>query len=150
MKFNPKTEKQLVEENLLPDGVYDFRVMEAKDTQSRGGNDMIALKLEIYTDAGSRTVFDYLLEKMAFKLRHFCAAVGQMEAYESGTMRAENLVDLCGQCRLMQQPAKDSYPAKNAVRDYIVPKAKGGEHASEPATESAPASPDGGKDDIPF
>ena len=42
MRFTPKTEEQIHEENLFPEGEYDFQCIEANDAVSKSGNEMIA------------------------------------------------------------------------------------------------------------
>lgn len=126
MDFKPKDEKDLNSFDLLPDGsVYDFEVLEATDETSKSGNDMIKLKIGIYTSEkiGPR-IFDYLLEAMEAKLRHFCDSVGLLSEYEQGSLDAYSCRGRSGKCKIGIQPAKDTYPAKNVIKDYICRPAK--------------------------
>lgn len=143
MRFTPKTEEEIAAENLLQPGEYGFTVMEAEDTQSKAGNDMMKVKLEVFApDGGTRHVYDYLLEKMAFKLRHFAATVGRMADYERGELSADAVVGRSGLVRIEIEPAGD-YPAKNVVKDYVVaPKPP----ANQPAAQQAETDGDG----LPF
>lgn len=124
MQYQPKTEKQIREELLLPNGIYDFEVFEAADKVSKGGNDMIYLKLKVYTPEGNfRFVDDYLLEAMAFKLRHAAVACGLGDQYATGTLLASHFVGKSGQVKLRIDVNKDGkYQDKNAIADYVVPK----------------------------
>lgn len=120
MKFEPKTEDEVQEAGLLAAGEYDFEVAEASDEVSKKDNEMIKLKLRVYnSDGGFSTVFDYLLESVAYKLRHFAFATGIGERYESGALVASDCEQKTGRCKIATQPAKDGYAAKNVVRDYI-------------------------------
>ncbi len=151
MKFQPKTEEELDLENMIPDGIYDFEVISATDKQSKAGNDMMVVELRIFTDGQNRIITDYLLEKMGHKLRHFCAAMGVMEAYNAGNLAAENIGEgMAGKCQVGTQKAKAEFSARNTIVDYIVPQ-EGSVPAPRPRRESAPV---GGSSednsDLPF
>ena len=122
MKFQPKTEEQLQRESLLEPGIYDFEVQSAEDTTSSAGNDMIATTLKVFRpDGGHILVNDWLLEKMAFKLIHFCRTTGLDAIYDSGDLAAQHCLGRSGKVLLIikQDPG---YAPKNAVKDYHAPK----------------------------
>jgi hypothetical protein len=143
MNFIPKTEEEIQKSNLLPEGVYGFEVVEAKQKTSQKGNAMIALKLLVYPhdpDAKPRTVFDYLMEKMAFKLRHFCVFNGLLEKYNSGTLNPDDCINKKGWCQIgVRQDEKREYPPQNTVMDYV-----------ESSSKAVLAGIDLEEDDIPF
>lgn len=140
MNFQPKTEEELQAEAVMPGGEYDFEVIEAADTISkRSGNDMITAKLKVFAPDGSfRTVTDYLMEKMAWKLRHFCEATGLMDKYDAGTLAARNCEGRAGRVILQVDPERKSedgtktYSPKNSVKDYVA-SAGGTRRANVPA-----------------
>lgn len=122
MKFNPKSEEQLVRESLLEAGTYDFEVIEAKDATSKNGNEMISLNMKVFRhDDGFIHVRDYLLESMAFKLIHFCATTGLTAKYEAGTLVAEDCQGVAGKV-ILKVEEQVGYPPKNVVKDYAKPK----------------------------
>lgn len=123
LKFKPKSEDELREENLFPKGEYDYEVIDAEDCKSKAGNDQIKVKLNCFGPAGrSQHVYDYLQGgAILYKLRHFCASNGLIEKYEAGTLSAQDCIGRCGKVKLKVEPAGD-FPAKNSVTDYIVPK----------------------------
>lgn len=147
MRFQPMSEKEALEQNLLQPGTYDFEVISAEDKQSESsGNDMIALKLRIFTDTGEKTVFDYLVftEKNQFKIRRFCETTGMLSRYESGELAAEDCENRCGKAVLgIQKDKTGQYPDRNTVKEYCKP----GEPTAKATTE-ANASFDA--DNIPF
>lgn len=156
MRFEPKTEEQIETEGLLAEGDYDFGVMTAEDKKSKKGSDMIALKLCVFSRDGDRHVYDYLVPQMAFKLRHFCESTGLLAKYDRGEVAAEDCLRKNGICRIEIEPAKNGYPAKNTVADYVVKQrdiqrpepAKPMAPVPVPAPASQPArTPD---DDVPF
>lgn len=121
MRFTPKTEQEIQEANLLPEGKYDFEVIAAEEKQSAKGNDMIVVTIAIYQNGNRKTnVFDYLLESMAFKLRHFCQNTGLIEKYESGELTADDCIGKTGLCKIkIQKDKSGNYPDKNVIADYL-------------------------------
>lgn len=152
MRFTPKTEAEIQEANLLPAGTYDFKITKAEDAVSKSGNDMIVATIQVYRpDGGFTLVTDYLLESMAYKLRHCCEECGIIHLYEAGTLMASDLEGREGRMQLKQDPAKGDFPAKNSVKDYGPGKnAKAG--AAAPSRQSAAAPPlaDEELDTVPF
>jgi hypothetical protein len=125
MKFTPKTKEELQQAGLLPDGVYDFEVVKATDKISKNGNDMLELQLKVWGNDGREVmVFDYLLEAMAFKLRHFAEETGLIGKYEAGELHDYDCLGKSGKVSLIVKASKisasgNTYPPKNAVKDYI-------------------------------
>lgn len=122
MKFTPKTEQEIVEAGLWPDGSYAFEVLNAYEKLSKAGNEMIVLKLKVYNNDGEFIyVDDYLLESMAFKLRHAAECCGLLPQYEAGDLNANHFEWQKGRLKLKTQKSKDEkYQDKNVVADYIV------------------------------
>jgi hypothetical protein len=126
MRFQPKTEEELQAENLFPDGEYDFEVVEAEEAKSRKGSDMIKINMKVYGPNGRQQfVRDYLLEAMAYKLRHFCEATGLLPDYEAGTLTDAKVNGRSGRVKLVTESGRKNpttgadYPARNAVKDYV-------------------------------
>lgn len=147
MRFEPKSEADVASANLFPAGTYDFEVQAAEDQVSKAGNEMIKLTLRVYAQDGSfTTVFDYLLESVAYKLRHAAAACGLMRAYDSGRLEASDFEGRSGRCKLRIQKDKDGqYPDKNTVSDYLPQPDAGERPPPQVARETALVD-----DDIPF
>lgn len=120
MQFQPKTEKEIAESRLLPNGEYDFEIIEAKEKTSAAGNDMIELKLRVSNGDGiARMLTDYLLPKRAAKLRNCCAACGVLQKYESGLVSDDDFPGKRGRLKLAIEK-KRGYPDRNVVADYLV------------------------------
>jgi hypothetical protein len=149
MKFAAKTEETLTRESLLPVGEYDFEVIGAEDKKSKNGNDMIELNLKVFRpDSGFVYVRDYLMEKMPFKLIHFCKTVGIMANYEAGDFSASDCVGQAGRV-LLKIEEQEGYQPKNSVKDYAVKK----DGAAEPPKAKTTAASGGTAptdDGIPF
>lgn len=120
MQFQPKTEEEIASEFVFPEGDYDFEVIASRDEISKAGNDMIALEIRCFNGDDQTNVRDWLLEKMAFKLRHFCATAGLMDEYESGILEAMHCLGRSGRVTLKVEKNPD-YPDKNVVKDYVKP-----------------------------
>lgn len=154
MKFTPKTEAEIQLEGLLPKGEYPFEVVSAKEKTSKKGNEMIEVKLEIFAEDGSsRFLFDYLMEKMAFKLRHFCASTKLIASYEAGTLKASDIQGKAGVCKVgvKEDPTGEFLP-KNEIKDYVFEAAGVQQDAPEPKRDAKkPAVVNElENDDIPF
>ncbi len=121
MRFNAKSDQELAVMNLIPEGQYQFEVVIAEDTQSKSGNDMIKLKLNVWDSEGRQhTVYDYLLEAMPKKLKHFAKHAGLIVKYESGELLADDCIGKCGTLELIIQEDKTGkYQPRNSVVDYL-------------------------------
>jgi len=125
MKFTPKNEEELAIDGLLPEGTYDFEVIEAENKTSKSGNEMIVLKLKVYDlNGGYRFVTDYLLEAFLPKLLSFAVTTNTRTAYEAGEYTSYDCLNTAGKVQIKIVPAGE-YPAKNEVKMYGEPKAKG-------------------------
>ena len=137
MKFMPQSENEITRSQLLEPGVYPFEVTAASDEISRTGNEMIKLKLIAYAPDGSQGhVYDYLLEKLAYKLRHFAVATGLLAEYERGELEAVACLGAKGLVKLGIEEANGQYKPKNTVLDYLPP-----DPAAAPAAPPAAPSP---------
>src|SRR6476620_9427476 len=98
MKFTPKSEKELAEDALIPDGVYPFEVINALDTQSKtSGADMIAVQLRVFGPDGREPVIkDYLLESYLRKIFNFAKVTGLLPKYHAGSLCAEDCLAKTG------------------------------------------------------
>jgi hypothetical protein len=125
MQFQPKTEEQIAAENLWPEGEYDFEIVKAEEKTSKAGNQMIQLTVKIFSPEGKfRLVDDFLMEKMAFKLRHCADACRLLDKYNIGELRDTDFVGKAGRCEVVVQegqskPDGGKYPDKNTIKDYI-------------------------------
>lgn len=126
MKFKTYTEEQLAEEKLWDTKVpYGFQILEASEQVSKNGNEMIKLKLMVFTDTGrERIMFDYLLDtpQMAYKLRHAAAATGLLASYEAGVLNADDLLHKTGSLKLGRRVNAQTGLPENTIVDYVYDK----------------------------
>ena len=164
MRFTPMTEDELILSSLLPAGIYPFEVMMAADKISKTGNEMIELKLNVFGENQEAHVFDYMLEKMAFKLRHFAEATGLISEYERGELEALSCLNKTGYAKIGIDKGNGNFPPKNTVVDYLKPETPVTKNGllevlrpevsklapSSPASKPAPTNDKPFDDDIPF
>lgn len=136
MKFTAKTDKEIAEERLLPEGQYPFEISGGEDTISKAGNDMIKLTVRVFKNDGTfLLVDDYLLESMMYKIKHACDACGLSDKYESGELLGSDFIGRTGELKLkIQKDTTGNYPDRNSIADYIVP--KDGETAKKPPKDA--------------
>lgn len=149
MKITPKTDEQIARENCMSVGDYDFEVTSAEDKYSKNGNPMIVLGLNVFgNDGRPHQMKAYLMEKMAFQLRHFCYAVGLGAMYETGTLTAPECVGRTGRVSLRVEETPGYLP-KNAVRDFVVIDPNAAPAPNAAPSPSVPAAV-AGSDEPPF
>jgi len=111
MKFIPSI--------LLPEGQYDFEVLESYDMVSKQGNEMIKLILRVFNEEGRETVVrDYLVAAMAHKISHFCICADLSENYERGELSAADCEGASGSLHLIVSH-EVGYDPQNQVKDYF-------------------------------
>ena len=159
MKFEPKTEEEVVKDQLCPEGLQPFTIMEAAVVESKSaknaGKEMLKLKLNVHADDGyDYHVYDYVAPWfMAYKFRHLFFAVGCGADYEAGTVNTENLIGREGYADIFIGKAKGEFPAKESVRDYNVTKTKAEaskQNAAAPSKEISKDMDPNADSDIPF
>ena len=153
MRFTPKTEQQIAEENLVPDGLYDFEVATSEEKVSKSGNDMIVVTLKVYDVTGRFVlVTDYLLESFLPKLLAFCKETGLRSSYDDGTLSSDDLPNRTGKVQIAVEQ-KGDYPAKNVVKWYGEKTKRAEDMPKEelpPPSQRKSQQPVLEEDDIPF
>jgi hypothetical protein len=126
-------------EEVLPEGSYDFTVIDAQERQSEKGNTMIELQLMVKNPDGKNgiRVFDHLTftPKSYWKIDHFRVATGEtLVPGQTVRFEAENCLERSGKVLLMV----DRYQGRdrNKVEDYIDPSGE------SPPPSSATPKPD--------
>ena len=119
MNFEPKTQKEIDDNKLLPGGNYDFEILDAWETKSAAGNPMIELEVRIAANGHSRTLADYLVPKRPEKLMHCAAACGVLDRYEAGEVSESDFKGKRGRLKLVVERAKKGFPRRNVIQDYL-------------------------------
>lgn len=100
-------------------GEYEFKVVSAQAATSKAGNDMIKLAIAVFNNGSQVKVYDYLLEAMKFKLKHFCEATRLDKKYYAGVLTPQMCIGSAGRLKLtIQVDDNGKYPDKNIVEDY--------------------------------
>lgn len=123
MRFTPKSEEEVIKGGLLAKGNYQFEVRQAVEKKSKAGNQMMELVLCLWDKEGREySIYDYLMDNVAYKVRHFCYATGLQDKYEAGTLHDIDCVGKSGECKIFVREDKSGqYPPRNAVADYLAP-----------------------------
>lgn len=149
MRVDPKTEKEIAEEGLLTAGEYDFEVTGAEETESKKGNEMVALKVRVFDmDGRGHQILDWLvsIDSSAYKNRHFAEATGLLDEYESGNLPASIMIGKTGRCKVViKKDTTGQYGDKNGIADYLKPKVASTRRAAPAKSVSADLD-----DEIPF
>ncbi len=138
MKFQAKTEKQIIADSLWPKGEYDFEVVNAEPAKSgpqskNPGTEFIKLNVRLWNaDGATRFVKGTLHPSMEFQLRHFCDAGGLLAKYDTGTLSHLDCIGVSGKLKLKIVDEQDNFPAKNEIADFIVEK----KESATPKTEA--------------
>ena len=126
MKIKPWSKDQMneiEEKDLLPDGIYKFHVLRGNLGQSKAGNQMLTVKVEVFGEKmASHHIYDYVLPDhptMAWKLATFMASIGKQAEYDSGDVNVEGLTGASGMCKVGMQKAAGDWPAKNVIREWL-------------------------------
>jgi hypothetical protein len=139
MRFEPKTEDQLNNFNLIEEGTYDYEVIESIDSCCKYPDketgqylEQIKLTLLIIDKLGQqRKIKDFLHPKMIHKIKHFCDDNGLSIKYTHGELNANDCFGKKGKLELIIQKGKEIqnepgkyYHDQNSVQDYIVSEKK--------------------------
>lgn len=120
MQITPKTPEEIAMDGLLPAGTYPFEVIDAEEKTSKSGNQMIVLKTRVFHGERTQFIDDYLLEKIAHKLRHAVLQLVSEEAYNSGMFSADQFRNKNGWAKVgIQKDKTGAYPPKNVILDYV-------------------------------
>jgi len=146
MKFTPMSAEEIALAALLNPGVYPFEIIAATDEISKAGNEMIKIKLNVFgPDGASVHVYDYLMEKMAYKLRHCAEVCGLLARYEGGELEAVEFIGRTGYVKLDVDQGGNGYLPKNVVKDYVTPEQEKKATPSRPLSAVPPLNSAAGK-----
>lgn len=98
MKFQPKTDREIYEENSIKDGTYIAEVFEANEFDSKGnklltkkGDEKIDLLLRLINEEGKFLFQKCTLTPAFIKiLKRFCDATGLEDKYNNGGITEED------------------------------------------------------------
>ena len=112
--------RRAAQRKLLPAGQYEARILEATETTSKSGNDMIELQVSVRgRDGSERELPDWLVsnDRGALKLRHAAEAVGALAKYEAGEIEQSDFVGQHVRVRIVIEKRR-GYPDQNRIEDY--------------------------------
>lgn len=91
----------------IPAGTYMATITAAVEKTSKSGNPMIEVKFDVYMpDGGQRTMRDWIVQTMAWKLGKIADAIGETEAFASGQFKSEDYVGRNLELKIEHKPDK--------------------------------------------
>jgi len=159
-KFTPKTDKQIAEEGLAPDGKYPFEIIKAAAEVSKkgAGSPMLHVKLKLFAeDGGTPYIEVYLMDSFAKLQKQFFYCIGMAAEYDSGDIPDEQVVvGRTGYAMIGTQKGKEKdnqpgefWPDRNCVKSFLLPDAKDAPVEKQRFTKTEEGLPDGDSS-IPF
>lgn len=162
MRTNPRSEREIKSDMVLPPGEYDFEVASAAEKTSKNGNEMIELSLRVFPrdGSGARLVRDWLVSGTPMgdlKINRFCHCTGLQDAYFADELSAMLCEGQAGTLKLTIT-GSEQYGDQNQVKDYIVvvPEQLNQDDPGPPLPKGVPtaqtqrANSVASNDDIPF
>jgi hypothetical protein len=153
MSYTPETEEQLQKEGLLPDGIYDFQIIETEEGVSKKtGNKMFIFKHNVYAEDGSARIIKKWItfgNNFGERLfRHAADTCGILEKYTAGTLTHTDFLHKSGKCEVGQRQ-DDKLTWWNEIKEYIQ---KGTELVTAAEKKAKPAAKPAAdlNDEIPF
>ena len=119
MQFQPRTDKEIEESQLLPRGEYAFHIIEATEKASLAGNAMIELRVRVSKDGYARILHDYILPQRPAKFRNCCIACNVEDKYLVGSVRDDDFLGKRGKVRIGVERAKRGFSHRNVIVDYL-------------------------------
>lgn len=119
MKYDPNAKKPSF---VLPPGEYPAEIVKAEETQSKKGNPMLVLELNVFdTSTGrSRKITDYIVTggeySADWKIKNLASSAG---VGVSGEINPGELAGLACKVKVRIKPPKDGYEEGNSIADYL-------------------------------
>jgi|GEM_PF-3281763 hypothetical protein len=92
---------------IIPAGSYMATILAAEEKVSKTGNPMIELKFKLYMDDGTeRTMKDWIVQTMAWKLGKVADAIGKTDAFASGEFNRKDYIGCNLEVKIEHKPDK--------------------------------------------
>ena len=136
MQFSNFTQEEILHEDRMGPGTYDYQGSEASEQVSKAGNAMLKVVLNVTSEQGnSIQIHDYLVANVRWKLKQFALSCGLELKLKSGELGELDVIHKSGRCEVVLEKSDKGEFLK--VKKYIKTT---GEDIVEPLEE----------DDIPF
>jgi len=133
MDFTPKSDQELIKEihedqekRSLPDGKYEFRVIDWKEGISKNGNQMVTLQINVIDNSGREiSIRDWIVPNSSLglhKLKSFCECTNLSEKYSTGSLSQYDAVGAWGFLETKQEKGMNDngLPTINIrVKNYL-------------------------------
>lgn len=123
MRYDPSVSKPVY---TISPGTYPATVIKAEEKNSKAGNPMMVVELEVYTpDGKSKFVKDYIVTGGEYpndwRLKNLAKAVG---LDDNGEVNASDLQGKNTNVKIGFKPARGDFAESNDVKDYYKPEAE--------------------------
>lgn len=127
LNYLPATDLELMSEKLLPEGIYPFEIISAREKTSRpkdggSGKPMLEIEMKVFKQNGSfHFVKDWLMLSGAFrfKFKHCAEACGLSHEYENNLLDEKTFEGKQGYLKIFIRVPEDGSLPRNSVKDYI-------------------------------
>lgn len=119
MRVTPKTDEEL--SNVWNGGWYPATIENAVEGLSSKNAAMLTLTVKAYDNENGRSkeLKDYIVDAVAYKVKHACEACGLLGDYERGHVDPQKMVSVNLEVKLgIEQDKTGQYPDKNKIIDY--------------------------------
>jgi len=101
MQFKTFSKEEIENDDRLGPGTYEYKVIEALETTSKAGNEMLKIFISLYGSDGSTvTIHDYLVSTVRWKLKQFAKSCGMLEKLEGGELSEMDILNKKGMCEI--------------------------------------------------
>lgn len=121
MNFDPFTEEELIKEDTLSPGLYEFQIKEAFEILSKAGNPMFKIVLNVENSDGlGCDIHDYLVltTQCRWKLKQFAKSCGLEDKLKEGIINEEDLIGKKGECETKIEKTDNGDFLK--IKKYII------------------------------
>lgn len=124
MRYDPSVSKPAY---TISPGTYPATVIKAEEKNSKAGNPMMVVELEVFTPEGkSKFIKDYIVTGGEYpndwRLKNLAKAVG---LEENGEINADDLQGKSMSAKIGFKPARGDFAESNDVKDYYKPPTEG-------------------------
>lgn len=147
MDWKPKTDAEIAQESLLPNGIYAAEILNVEERIDKNKNPFLMLKIGVYADDWQAHVYDNVSSYwMEFKFKHLFDSAGKADLYEAGKMDPSDMLHWQLTVLLSSEAEREytdkegvrkTAPPKNIVKDYLTPDMRPTQAARESVAKSA-------------
>ncbi len=118
MKYTVINEQGSCTKNILPQGEHIFEIVRAEDLISKNNNAMLKLTLKVEVNKEKFWIYDYLSEKIPWRIKNFMDAINMSQNYSLGEIVPEDCLGEKGKIKVVQEYSEE-YGIQSVISYYI-------------------------------